>query len=309
MKTYHLVRQFVLVAIATVLSFGVNACKSEESGLSVEKTTAQTAQNLEYGSIIVQARSEYLIVPVGVSAPSYRSSDKFSTNSALSSDGTLLVTNLIFYSNNNSSSHLLLDKKAIISQFDYLSDRQVDTGQYTEKFNEPVEEEESDRYLPEYLIYKIVESDTNGDEKRDLDDAELGYLSTLSGKNLQLITPKDTKLIQWEYEPTNQRIILSVREDSNQDKQFDSSDAIAGYVYNLKSKTLQKFTPAKTQLRDWYFDRKKNTILMKLKQDSNQDNKFSEEDESQLVKVNLNKLETKTDMIDQKTKDKIKSLQ
>lgn len=44
-------------------------------------------------------------------------------------------------------------------------------------------------------LYRIIDQDTNTDKKLNGEDATIGYLSDLSGKNLQQITPNNTRII------------------------------------------------------------------------------------------------------------------
>lgn len=44
-------------------------------------------------------------------------------------------------------------------------------------------------------LYRIIDQDTNTDKKLNGEDATIGYLSDLSGKNLQQITLNNTRII------------------------------------------------------------------------------------------------------------------
>ncbi len=114
--------------------------------------------------------------------------------------------NLIFYRKQDGEAHLLLNKKAIITSFDLL---EVKTA------NKPI---------TRVWLYRIIDQDTNTDKKLNSADATIGYLSDLSGKNLQQITPNNTRIINWVVVPSQNAIFLKIIKDSDNDKKFTEED-------------------------------------------------------------------------------------
>ena len=69
-------------------------------------------------------------------------------------------------------------------------------------------------------------------------------------------------------------ILLGIHEeDTNKDGYIDNEDAERVYLSDLSGNNLTQITPDKSQLVDWYIDMSTNNILMKVRFDSNNDNK------------------------------------
>jgi hypothetical protein len=114
--------------------------------------------------------------------------------------------NIVFYRKQDGEAHLLLNKKALINSFDFL---EVKTTNQT---------------VTRIWLYKIIDQDTNGDKKINTDDAIVGYISDLSGKNLQQITPNNTQVLNWVVVPSQNAIFIKILKDSNNDKKFSAED-------------------------------------------------------------------------------------
>ncbi len=83
-------------------------------------------------------------------------------------------------------------------------------------------------------------------------------------------------------------ILLGIREDdTNLDGYINQDDAETVYLSNLSGKTMFKITPDNTQLVDWFIDMSTNTILMKVRFDSNNDKKFNYYDEIEILKTSI----------------------
>lgn len=83
-------------------------------------------------------------------------------------------------------------------------------------------------------------------------------------------------------------ILLGIREDdSNADGYINSDDAEKVYMADLSGKTMYKITPDNTQLVDWFIDMKSNNIIMKVRFDSNKDQKFNYYDEIEIMKTSI----------------------
>ncbi|AFY84963.1 hypothetical protein [Oscillatoria acuminata] len=96
----------------------------------------------------------------------------------------------------------------------------------------------------------------------------------------------------------NQFVFLEViPEDTNQDGNRDRQDAVIGYIADTSGKNLQQVTPDNTQLVFWQIDKPLGLLLMKVLQDSNNDRKFTGEDDISFIKVPLNKLGIGPDII------------
>ncbi|MBL7884443.1 MAG: hypothetical protein JNL69_10275 [Bacteroidia bacterium] len=83
-------------------------------------------------------------------------------------------------------------------------------------------------------------------------------------------------------------LLMGVREyDSNLDGYINSDDAERVYITDLSGKSMTAITPDNTQLIDWFIDAKTNTILMKVRFDSNKDLKFNAYDDIEILKTSI----------------------
>lgn len=210
----------VRATIIAIFALFCNSCLSSSqlvknnnntSGSTSGSTSAteKSAPKLVYGDIIIKERSDYIIIPVlAANDPnSYRDSyrDSYFRASSYGKDKNYFH-NLIFYNQKNGKLHLLLNKPAIISDFDFIEIKQ------------------KDKPIKVLMLIRIIENDTNGDKVLDNQDAVIGYLADLSGKNLQQITPNNTQLISWTVDKRNNTLFLRIVKDSDQDKKFTDRD-------------------------------------------------------------------------------------
>ncbi|MBE9117745.1 hypothetical protein IQ249_17750 [Lusitaniella coriacea LEGE 07157] len=266
------------------------ACqKRESSGVTIEKSSEESPVRLSLGSIIFPKESNYIVTPLGLKTDrafevvrKLKSSREYQRN-------PFLTTNLIFHNKVTGSSHLLLDRKAIISHFEDLSDPQKDENNEKSKTTAtPKEANNSPEKSPQFWLYQIIEKDTNADERLTDRDATLLYLSDRVGKNLQAITPENTQLSNWKLYREDNLLLLEVRQDSNQDREFTETDTKLLYLYDLSTKTLRRITPEKTQLQMWNFDYPQDKLIfVTVRHDSNNDGKFTAKDASLAYLYNL----------------------
>lgn len=86
----------------------------------------------------------------------------------------------------------------------------------------------------------------------------------------------------------NQFIFIEViPDDTNQDGIRDRQDAVIGYIADASGKNLTQVTPDNTQLVSWQMDKPLGVLLLKVVQDSNNDRKFTGEDDISFIKVSL----------------------
>lgn len=349
--------------------------KREDLGVTIQKSPDELPVRLSLGAMTFPKQSDYVVIPLGLKTDrAFEVIRDLSRSKSYKSD-PFLTTNLIFHHKETGSSHLLLDRKAIISQFEDLSvlteDRDkgkskgisISNGK-SETTVTPKEANESQEKLPQLWLYKIIEKDTNADERLTDKDAILGYLSDRAGKNLQAITPKDSQLLNWQLFREDNILLLEVKEDSNRDREFTETDARILYLYDLSAKKLQRITPEKTQLQtsnfdypqdkqifvtvrhdsnndgrftekdaklaylynlstrkpqqivpdntqlqEWQFDEKSKFLFLKVRQDSDNDNEFTDKDESTIVKVNPTNSTTQIDIINEQLRKQIESLE
>lgn len=86
----------------------------------------------------------------------------------------------------------------------------------------------------------------------------------------------------------NQFVFIEViPDDTNQDGTRDRQDAVIGYIADASGKNLKQVTPDNTQLVFWQIDKPLGFMLLKVVQDSNNDRKFTREDDISFIKVPL----------------------
>ena len=179
---------------------------------STQTSTAQTTQKtpdktIIYGDLNISEKSDYIMIPVTLSENSNTTKDSLFRNPSSSEyDRKSFFDNIIFYRKQDGESHLLLNKPAKIASFDTL------------------EKKEPGKPSTYFLLYKIIETDTNADKKINYEDANIGYLSDLSGKNLQQITPNNTQMVNWTIVQSIGSIFVRIVKDSNNDKKFTETD-------------------------------------------------------------------------------------
>ena len=190
----------IALCSTTVLSGCVNYVERVEQSVPVkqanntataDKQKLEPAQ-LEYGNLWMQKRSEYVIIPVGYKVASKRlssASDYSASKSSILRGQNLSAVNLIFHHERDDLTHLLLDRNAFITQFDYLADANIVADKIipstTSSSCKPPAKTAADHSFHQLMVYKIVERDTNQNQALDLRDANKGYLSDLTGKNLR----------------------------------------------------------------------------------------------------------------------------
>ncbi|WP_375473583.1 hypothetical protein [uncultured Nostoc sp.] len=205
MKKYRFLNKITTVMIVAALSF---SCKSSvsrnvEQAKATEKPKLQP--NLIYGDLIIKEQSDYLMIPVSLAEQNEDKGIDLNLSRSYENERNQLY-NIIFYQKQGSEAHLLLNKKAIITSFDLL------------------EIKAAKKPTTRVWLYKIIDQDTNTDKKLNNEDATIGYLSDLSGKNLQQITPNNTRIISWVVVPSENAIFLKIIKDSDNDKKFTKED-------------------------------------------------------------------------------------
>ncbi|BCL35565.1 hypothetical protein [Nostoc sp. MS1] len=205
MSQHNFLKNIVLAIFLASFSLSCETKVSErtESGKAVGQE--QTPPQVSYGDLIIKEQSDYLMIPVNANGKNQE--QKFSLDSSRydKRDYTLLY-NLIFYHKQTGESHILLDKKAIINSYDLL------------------EAKITDKPVTRAWFYQIIDQDTNKDKNLNQEDAVIGYISDLSGKNLIQVTPNNTKIINWVVLPSQKAIFIKIIKDSDNDNKFTGAD-------------------------------------------------------------------------------------
>ena len=204
--------KIVASIILATLSISCNARVNRNSQQSQVNAQQTPQPSIVYGDLIIKEKSDYLMIPVSIFPDINQGENKgkslLSSSYSRSYRDKRNIYNLIFYSKKDASTNALLDRKAIIKSFDLIEKKII--GQPTKRF----------------WLYRIIDKDTIGDDKLNYQDATIGYLSDLSGRNLQKITPDNTQLNSWKIVQSTGAIFLEITKDTDNDKKFDTKSYI-----------------------------------------------------------------------------------
>ncbi|PHJ57975.1 hypothetical protein VF14_28470 [Nostoc linckia z18] len=204
MKKYTLLKKIATAIIIGLVSF---SCEPEvtRNGEQAKATDQKKSEsNIIYGNLIIKEQSDYLMIPVNFTDQDRNQDNNLSVSRSYGKSSSLY--NIVFYRKQDGEAHLLLNKKALINSFDFL------------------EVKTTNQAVTRIWLYKIIDQDTNGDKKINIDDAIVGYISDLSGKNIQQITPNNTQVLNWVVVPSQNAIFIKILKDSNNDKKFSAED-------------------------------------------------------------------------------------
>lgn len=76
------------------------------------------------------------------------------------------------------------------------------------------------------LIYRVIDKDTNRDNKLDDNDVKTLYISNIDGSKFKKLTPELQELIDWEELAIKNRIYFRSIEDTNKNGEFDKNDKV-----------------------------------------------------------------------------------
>lgn len=183
-----------------------------------------------FGMPIAVPESDWVLVPFSVERPQrafefdsaygVSAGYEFAPRAALFSMPPRRVEwhNVVFHRPTTGESRVLLERKAVISEF--WMPRKWDENRKPQR--------------PPFLMFSIIDRDTNGDGVIGNGDAAVGYICELDGRNLRPISPADMHLKAMAYDWERQLLYLMASADTNGDKKFNCDDASELLVYALK---------------------------------------------------------------------------
>ncbi|MBW4559414.1 MAG: hypothetical protein KME59_26590 [Trichormus sp. ATA11-4-KO1] len=218
-KNYNLLKKITVVVFLSSFSLSCdpNLVRKPESAEAGEQQ--QTEPNISYGDLVIKEQSDYLMIPVNFREKNQAREDALNFSRSYKQDYASL-SNLIFYRKQDGETHLLLDNKAVINSFDLIETKLV--GQPPTRV----------------WFYKIIDQDTNKDQQLNQEDTVIGYISDLSGKNLQQVTPNNTKIINWVVVPSQNAIFIKIIKDSDIDNKFTAADKTNFIRVNLENPSV-----------------------------------------------------------------------
>jgi hypothetical protein len=217
---------FLTVTLVSIGSIFFYRHRGVQGRVKVEMSEEDRVKSkvVTFASPIITKYSDYIMVPIGqrlISGEALRGG--FLKGGSYSISGSRSqyeagyykyslhggdYNNILFYKKDRSESHLLLDKKAAVTEFYY---------PYESK-----PEQNKDKYT--FLLFGIAEQDYNADGFLTEDDAVVAYISDLSGRHLKAITPPETQLLRWNFDEERGSVYIAYRQDSNKDRKFNILD-------------------------------------------------------------------------------------
>lgn len=223
MKTHF---QFVALILTCVLC--ISACSNRTPKIVHEGTSERVETEKQEDSMLVSAAglpvnidsTDYLIHPIGQYRVLYGRSSKFGFESG-SKRG---YTNFTIANSN---------KNGITGDIHNLKFQHIDSEELTVLTDE-VLEIKSVSFLrdiyettkKQFLLYRVVDRDTNKDGKLNLLDVESLYLSSIDGSGFQKITSDFHEVLDWNIIKRKRRLYFRSMEDSNRNGEFDIEDRV-----------------------------------------------------------------------------------
>lgn len=184
--------------------------------------------------------SGILIFPLSVSVTSSREERNYSSYSGPPNN----YWNIIFLNSKTNKYKLLSEKKMLISNYD------ITYGSHSDKGNAA---------KCDYIFYTITSEDYNKDKILNDDDPQYLFISDRDGNNFRQISPSNYDLHNWSFIKSSNKIIMTVRKDSNKDNHFNDKDEVTTFEVepNKDTEPREVFsTDLKSKLkilydRDW----------------------------------------------------------
>ncbi|MEG4310745.1 hypothetical protein QUB36_17590 [Microcoleus sp. AT8-B1] len=243
MINHNIFRKVVTTVALIVITL---SCSSTKIVTQAQKKAEKLQPQVAYDDLIVDPESEYIMIPVILSSDEKKyGHNPISSKLSLSRGRRMIGYNMIFYNKTNGESNILLNRKALISKFEYLPGKKdiENPSDQNEQTNQPKQnpsKKVSSKPQNQLLLFHIIDSDTNADGKLDDADAIVGYLSNLAGKSLQAITPPDTQLMSWVFDKKSGGIFVTIRKDSDGDRKFTEKDDIDFVRVNVSKPNVGK---------------------------------------------------------------------
>ncbi|CAM3879190.1 hypothetical protein FLCU109888_06310 [Flavobacterium cucumis] len=219
---------FTFSLVATLIS-----CKKEaetpkviyEEGKTKIAVEARDTSSIKVADLpILMEGTKYLIHPVGdvrvydSNSKVYGSSKTNQVSYAISNYNRFEITgyfdNLNFQHIDSTTVKPLTDKKIQIQTATFLDGIATKTKK-------------------QIIVYTLVDSDTNKDEKINQNDIRSLYLSTINGDRFTKLSEEFLELIDWNIVEAQSRLYFRCIEDINKNGAFDKNDKVHYHFVNL----------------------------------------------------------------------------
>jgi hypothetical protein len=203
--------------------------------VKIENLISDTTKTLVADLPILFDSTKFLIHPIAVidlnaklkrsfesssySSSSYSESD-FDISSSREDYISGNMTNLVFENVGSKEERLLTDNVIRIRTFRFLR----------EIFK---------KIKKEYLLYTVIDRDSNNDKKLDYNDIESLYVSKIDGTDFKKLTKDQHEYFSGELIPGDLKYYYKTIEDVNRDGQFDRHDKIHYYYLDFSGDPIK----------------------------------------------------------------------
>lgn len=210
----------------------------EDAAKAQPKSVKIDSSQIKIADLPIQMEgTKYLIHPIGDyriyegrSKSSYGSSNTDKVSFSISNYNRFEITgflqNLKFQHIDSTEIRSLTDKPVIIQTASYLNTIY-------------------DKTKLQFMVYSVVDMDTNKDGKLDSSDIKSLYISEISGKKFTKLSLDFQELIDWNLIESKNRLYFRTIEDTNKNGEFDKNDVILYHYVDLSSKNwkLESYKP------------------------------------------------------------------
>lgn len=210
----------------------------EDAAKAQPKSVKIDSSQIKIADLPIQMEgTRYLIHPIGDyriyegrSKSSYGSSSTDKVSFSISNYNRFEITgflqNLKFQHIDSTEIRSLTDKPVIIQTASYLNTIY-------------------DKTKLQFMVYSVVDMDTNKDGKLDSSDIKSLYISEISGKKFTKLSVDFQELIDWNLIESKNRLYFRTIEDTNKNGEFDKNDVILYHYVDLSSKDwkLESYKP------------------------------------------------------------------
>ena len=102
----------------------------------------------------------------------------------------------------------------------------------------------ADKTKKQFLVYTLVDADTNKDGKIDANDIKSLYISDFNGSHFTKLSTELFQLLDWNVIETQNRVYFRTIEDINKNGAFDKKDKMHYHFVNLlKEWKVEEYNP------------------------------------------------------------------
>jgi len=125
--------------------------------------------------------------------------------------------NIAFLNSKTNDYHLLSDRKMLIDNYDVkYSSNNIDIAQ-----------------TKNHIFYSIITDDYNKDKRLTQDDPNYLFITDKVGNNLRQISPSNYHLQSWEFVKSVNKVIMTVKKDSDKNNKFDEKDEVTTFEFDV----------------------------------------------------------------------------